>query len=176
LQGPFIHPAGLIFAGGETWLMPVSKNTAGQTTEFNRIIGQISGKGGERRMGAWGQGNFDNDTAADHLSTLMARLVGEVEQAMADPSQLEPDEYWGCAVPCTVEILTLLSSRQWVGATLPAPAAIGRWRDTYMQVWEDHIDDLEPTADYKQQRRAMLEKTFADLLVQARRHAGDGPD
>ncbi|MBL8717245.1 MAG: hypothetical protein JNL79_14760 [Myxococcales bacterium] len=43
---------------------------------------------------------------ADHLSILTARLVEEIEAAMAgDPVALEPDEYAGVAVPCNVELL-----------------------------------------------------------------------
>lgn len=54
-------------------------------------------------MGTWGTGNFDDDTAADHLSILVSRLVREVTDAMAgDPVALEADEYWGVAVPCNL--------------------------------------------------------------------------
>ncbi|MFH0176943.1 DUF4259 domain-containing protein [Streptomyces cacaoi] len=57
-------------------------------------------------MGDWGTGNFDNDTAADHLSILTNRLITEVADAMADdPADIEPDEYWGVVVPANPRIV-----------------------------------------------------------------------
>lgn len=54
-------------------------------------------------MGTWGSGNFDNDTSADHLAIITDRLIAEVTEAMAgDPVDIEPDEYWGAAIPWTV--------------------------------------------------------------------------
>ncbi|MBM2614678.1 DUF4259 domain-containing protein [Actinoplanes sp. LDG1-06] len=118
-------------------------------------------------MGTWGSGNFDDDTAADHLSGLTARLVREVEDAMAgDPVELEPDEYWGVAVPCNLEILHVLAGRGWVGVQLPEAATVEAWKATYLGVWDATIDDLEPGPEYKTQRRAELERTF-DQLAEA---------
>jgi hypothetical protein len=56
-------------------------------------------------MGTWGHGNFDDDTAADHLSDLTGKLLGDIQKAMeGDPVEIEPDEYWGVAVPCNLEL------------------------------------------------------------------------
>ncbi|MER7007899.1 DUF4259 domain-containing protein [Dactylosporangium sp. NPDC000555] len=118
-------------------------------------------------MGTWESGNFDSDTAADHLSILTARLVREVEDAMAgDPVELEPDEYWGVAVPCNLEILYVLASQAWVGVVLPEVETVESWRATYLAVWDASIDGLEPTPEHKTQRRAVLERTF-DQLAEA---------
>ncbi|THA30961.1 DUF4259 domain-containing protein [Streptomyces sp. A1277] len=119
-------------------------------------------------MGTWGAGNFDSDTAADHLSALVHRLLGEVTEAMAgDPVGIEPDEYDGVAVPCNLELLLLLSERGWVGVTLPAPEVIRQWQETYMAVWERTIDGLEPGDGYKDERRAVLTGTFERLAEAA---------
>ncbi|GGN92537.1 hypothetical protein GCM10010112_79830 [Actinoplanes lobatus] len=118
-------------------------------------------------MGTWGAGNFDSDTAADHLSILTERLVSEVEEAMSgDPVELEPDEYWGVAVPCNLEILHVLASRRWVGVVLPEAATVEAWKATYLAVWDATIDGLEPAPEHRTQRRAALERTF-DQLVEA---------
>jgi hypothetical protein len=115
-------------------------------------------------VGSWASGNFDNDTAADHLSVLTAKLVREVEEAMADdPVVLEADEYWGAAVPCNLEILTLLAGRPWVGVVLPEATTVQEWKATYLAVWDASIDDLEPAPEYKAERRAVLERTFDEL-------------
>ncbi|MYW13744.1 DUF4259 domain-containing protein [Streptomyces sp. SID2563] len=118
-------------------------------------------------VGTWGAGNFDSDTAADHLSELVGRLVAEVGEAVGgDPGGIEPDEYDGVAVPCNLELLLLLHSRGWVGVTLPAPEVVRGWRDAYMAVWERTIDGLEPVEGFKDERRAVLVGTF-DRLAEA---------
>ena len=115
-------------------------------------------------MGTWGSGKFDSDTAADHLSILTARLLREVEDAMAgDPVELEPDEYWGVAVPCNLEILHVLAGRGWVGVVLPEATTVEAWKATYLAVWDAGIDELEPAPEYRAQRRAALERTFDQL-------------
>lgn len=127
-------------------------------------------------MGTWGTGNFDNDTAADHLSGLTGRLVREVADAMAgDPVELEADEYWGNAVPCNVEILTLLAGR-WVGVTLPPAETVEAWKAAYLSAWEASIDGLEPTPEFRAERRAVLERTFDALLAAIRAGGPSGPD
>jgi hypothetical protein len=125
-------------------------------------------------MGAWGSGNFENDTAADHLSELTSRLVNEIAEAMEDPSELAADEYWGNAVPCNLEILNLIASKKWAGTLLPEPDRVEEWKAIYMSVWEESIDDLDVKPAFKKQRHKKLLKTFNELLAHAQdQHADD---
>ncbi|WP_335939050.1 DUF4259 domain-containing protein [Streptomyces sp. PTD5-9] len=126
-------------------------------------------------MGTWGSGNFDSDTAADHLSGITGRLLSEIEEAMAgDPEGLEPDDYWGVVVPCDIDLLCLIAERAHVGVTLPEPAVAEAWKTTFMDVWERTIDGLEPTEGHKEERRAELHRTFDRLVDLAReRNAAD---
>ncbi|WDZ83848.1 DUF4259 domain-containing protein [Micromonospora cathayae] len=120
-------------------------------------------------MGTWGSGNFDDDTAADHLSALTGRLISEVAEAMSgDPVGIEPDEYWGVVVPCNLELLHLLARQKYVGASLPAPETIADWKSRYLAVWDGTIDGLEPSPEYREQRRTVLVRTFDQLLELAR--------
>ncbi|WP_327696847.1 DUF4259 domain-containing protein [Streptomyces sp. NBC_00459] len=122
-------------------------------------------------MGDWGTGNFENDTAADHLSILTDRLITEVTDAMAgDPVEIEPDEYWGVAVPANLELLSLLARQGYVGASLPEAEVVEGWKTTYMAVWESSIDGLAPSSGYKDERRTVLIRTF-DELAELRRKA-----
>ncbi|WP_436772353.1 DUF4259 domain-containing protein [Yinghuangia sp. YIM S09857] len=115
-------------------------------------------------MGTWGSGNFDSDTAADHLAEVMDRLITEVAEAMAgDPVGIEPDEYWGVAVPCNLELLELLAAQGHVGTQLPEAAVVAEWKTAFMAVWERTIDGLGPSAEYKDERRAVLAGTFDRL-------------
>ncbi|MGI5248872.1 DUF4259 domain-containing protein [Actinacidiphila glaucinigra] len=123
-------------------------------------------------MGGWGSGNFDEDTAADHLSLVTGRLVREVEDAVAGaPGTLEPDEYWGVAVPCNVELLHLIASRGWAGAVLPAAARVREWKAAFLAAWDGAIDGLDPSPEYRAQRRGVLVATFDALAELAERGA-----
>jgi hypothetical protein len=121
-------------------------------------------------VGTWGSGNFDSDTAADHLADLTDRLIAEVATAMSgDPVEIEPDEYWGVAVPCNLELLHLIAQQDHVGAELPDPGTIAEWKSSFLSVWEKSIDGLEPADGYKEQRRAVLVRTFDQLAALAAR-------
>ncbi|MEV8454544.1 DUF4259 domain-containing protein [Streptomyces sp. NPDC052095] len=121
-------------------------------------------------MGTWGSGNFESDAAADHLSGITGRLVARIADAMAgDPVRLEPDEYEGVTVPCDIELLCLIAEQGYVGTGVPEPVVVAGWRETFMPVWERTIDDLEPTPEYKEGRRAELIRTFDRLAALAER-------
>jgi hypothetical protein len=121
-------------------------------------------------VGSWGRGNFDSDTAADHLGILTGRLVAEISAAMSgNPVEIEPDEYWGVAVPCNLELLCLLADQPYVGVTLPPLETIADWKRRYLAVWDEAVDGLESTAEYREQRRAVLVNTFDRLTEAARR-------
>ncbi|MFD4658255.1 DUF4259 domain-containing protein [Kitasatospora sp. NPDC058444] len=126
-------------------------------------------------MGTWGSGNFESDTALDHLSIRIDRIVTEVAEAMAgDPVELEPDEYWGVAVPCDLELLHVLARAGHGVAQLPEAGVITGWKTAFMAVWERTIDDLEPSPEFKDERRSVLNRTFDQLAeVAARNGAGE---
>ncbi|MDX3310616.1 DUF4259 domain-containing protein [Streptomyces sp. NPDC054884] len=125
-------------------------------------------------MGDWGTGNFDSDAAADHLSILTDRLITEVADAMAgDPVELEPDEYWGVAVPANLELLSLLARQGYVGASLPEAEVVEGWKKAFMAVWERGIDELAPSSGYKDERRTVLIRTFDELAELRRKEDSD---
>lgn len=119
-------------------------------------------------MGTWGSGNFESDTARDYLSSFMDRLVTEVAEVMdGDPVEIEPDEYWGVALPCQLELLTVLVRAGHTSDTPLRPEAVERWKARFMAVWEDTIDGLEPAPGHKEERRAVLIRTFDELTEAA---------
>jgi len=122
-------------------------------------------------MGVWGPGNFDDDTAGEYVWGITERLIKETNDAMRNPRQLEPDEYWGVIVPCNVELLSLLASKRW-GASVPKPSVVEQWKETYMTVWEGYIDKLilPEHPEHKALRREVLLRTFDELLAYARFH------
>ncbi|MDB1086702.1 DUF4259 domain-containing protein [Streptomyces sp. ACA25] len=118
-------------------------------------------------MGTWGSGNFESDTARDYLSSFVDRLVAEVAEAMdGDPVAIEPDEYEGVAVPCRLELLHVLTRAGHTSDTPLRPELVEQWKKHFMAVWERTIDGLEPAQGFKEQRRAVLIRTF-DQLAEA---------
>lgn len=109
-------------------------------------------------MGTWGNGNFDSDTAADHLSILASRLLDETKAAI-----------WGVAVPCNVELLALLAEQRWVGAMVPDLATVLAWKHTYLAIWEASIDGLEPDPKWRSERRAVIGATIDRLAMVSKR-------
>lgn len=115
-------------------------------------------------MGTWGSGNFESDTALDHLGPQVAAIVDRIAAAMdGDPAELEPDEYAGVTVPCDVELLTVLARAGLFTGRALDPATVAAWKHRYLEVWEATIDGLEPTPAHKAERRAVLRRTFDAL-------------
>lgn len=123
-------------------------------------------------MGTWGSGNFESDTARDYLSSFMDQLVAEVAEVMdGDPVAVEPDEYWGVAVPCQLELLHVLIRAGHTSDTPLRPELVEKWKTHFMAVWERTIDELEPSRGYKEERRAVLVRTFDQLAGAAAERA-----
>lgn len=121
-------------------------------------------------MGTWGPGNFEDDTAADGLGEITDDLIAKISEQFADEDDdtaLEPDEWGGSMVPAWLELLTDLGSAGRVGATFPASTTIETWRDRYLRVWDEYIDELDPDEDYRVERLRVLTSTFERALALA---------
>ncbi|MFD7511486.1 DUF4259 domain-containing protein [Streptomyces sp. NPDC059853] len=118
-------------------------------------------------MGTWGSGNFESDTARDYLSSFIDGLVAEIAEAMdGDPVAIEADEYEGVAVPCRLELLHVLTRAGHTSDTPLRPEVVEGWKQRYLAVWERTIDELGPSPAFREQRRAVLIRTF-DQLAEA---------
>jgi len=113
-------------------------------------------------MGTWGIGNFDNDEAADYVNDLVDRLTAMVTVILTDKTRAALDEEGEAVVMPIVGILTLLCEQ--CGADPPDEGAIVRWRDNYLQIFDNQIDDLAPRGNFKAERRTIIAQTFERLL------------
>jgi len=110
-------------------------------------------------MARGGSGNFESDTAMHFVGSLLGELVAKVQDAVAEPSRLEPDEYYGEVVPCIVDVIATLHELTGC-ASIPRPEVVEDWRTKFMEVWEAHIDGLGASPQHKKARRAVLKKSF----------------
>lgn len=117
-------------------------------------------------MGTWAHGNFDNDTALDWLGDITGQLLDEIAEAMDSPELLEADELDADLVPCRIELLCAMAEKgmppQW-----PDVQLLAQWKQIFLQAWDASIDELEPSEDYKRERRATLVATFDRMLALA---------
>jgi uncharacterized protein DUF4259 len=125
-------------------------------------------------MGTWGPGNFENDAALDFLDEEIDRHVRAIEDILADSQRFLLDEDAEGELMPRVAILSLLLEH--CGGVLnPAHEPdVGTWKSRYLEMYDDQIDDLEPSGDYEMQRRAVIAATFDRLLSlhQERRSRG----
>jgi Domain of unknown function (DUF4259) len=135
-------------------------------------------------MGTWGPGNFENDTAADHLMDLCRPLLGEIEEAMEEPVSLQPDQDDADIVMANLEVIACLSEhlgryehsklgKILYPCVLPFPEKVAKWKQGYLALWDGYIDELEPAPDYKKKRREVIVETFDRLERLARAQQKD---
>lgn len=117
-------------------------------------------------MTAWGPGNFEKDESLDFIQEEIDRHVAAIEAIFADSQRFQLDntgDAEGELMP-RVAILALLFEHCG-GVFDPAHESdIGTWKAQYLEMYDDHIDDLEPGGDYKLQRRAVIANTFDTLI------------
>jgi hypothetical protein len=119
----------------------------------------------EVEMGTWGPGNFQNDGALDWL----AEVVDELEETVLsriDTPAADIDEEGESHLMPAVELLATLADRH--GAIPPHPDVVSAWAANYLQRYDGRIDALAPSADYKKERRDVIEATFDRLLRAAK--------
>ncbi|MDR0212376.1 MAG: DUF4259 domain-containing protein [Comamonas sp.] len=117
-------------------------------------------------MGTWAHGNFDNDTALDWLDDITGQLLDEIAETMESPELLEADEPDADLVPCRIELLCAMAEKgmspQW-----PDVQLLAQWKQIFLEAWDSSIDELEPSEEYKRERRATLAATFDRMLALA---------
>ena len=117
-------------------------------------------------MGTWAEGNFANDGALDYLAEVIDSLSARIEEILADEVRSFPDEEGESVLMPSVEIISILCER--CGGAPPKEKTVRQWRERYLQVYDEQIDDLAPQGDYKTARRQVIENTFKKLADQAR--------
>ncbi len=120
-------------------------------------------------MGTWGPGNFDNDSANDYIDEFSQEMIDKIEGCFATEDGYSLDEGGEGVLMPTVEILSVLCER--CSGLPPEPEVVVRWKQAYLTNYDDQVDNLEPTPEYKIARRQVIEETFGKLEEQARTFA-----
>ncbi len=80
---------------------------------------------------------------------------------LTDKTRAALDEEGEAVVMPIVGILILLCEQ--CGAYPPDEGAIVNWRDNYLQIFDNQIDDLAPRGNFKVERRTIIAQTFERL-------------
>jgi hypothetical protein len=109
----------------------------------------------EDDMGTWAEGNFDNDYALDFVGDIANEVAGE----MSAPEMVEDVDLVMAAVAVRKALV------EHCHAPAPKHAEIEKLKLAVLAVYDKEIDGLDPGEEYKEKRRAVIEKTFDDFLM-----------
>jgi hypothetical protein len=119
-------------------------------------------------MGTFSADNFGNDGAQDYLAMQTAKLVATIKEVLADEERRRPDEDGETLLMPSVEILALLCERY--GTAPPKPATVRQWGEKYLAAYDQGADRLRQSAEFKAERRKVIDKTFRWLSSLAESH------
>ena len=125
---------------------------------------------GDNRMGTWDTGIFDNDEALDYVSELLDSLAGNISE-FCDGDDPDLGEGEGKVLP-SVAIIQLLSEH--CSAAPPKPEQVERWRQRYLHIYDEQIDDFEPEPKFKSARREIISRAFQKLETSAKKFWQNG--
>jgi hypothetical protein len=117
-------------------------------------------------MGTWGAGNFASDAALDFIAHQMRRYITLINEIFADEDRFRLDEDAEGELMPSVEILILLCER--CAGILPKGLDVTAWKQRYLEMYDAQIDGLAPVPGHKEERRAVIERTFDRLLTHQR--------
>lgn len=116
-------------------------------------------------MGTWGTGNFEDDTSADFLSEYTYDLIKEIEEIIKQKEEIEPDEYEGIILPCKIEILTMITEKNFVGCSCPTIEKVDFWLTKYLSVYDEYYTLYTDNINFIKQRREVIKNTFSKYKV-----------
>lgn len=119
-------------------------------------------------MGAWGTGNFDNDSACDYLDSIKFQLIRVIEDCFPSEDDTDLLDECGDELMASVEILTLLTEHYYGHNPHVEASEARNWKERFLRIYDEQIDDYEPDPEYKIERRTVIVDTFDKLEQQAR--------
>ncbi len=117
-------------------------------------------------MGTWGTGNLDSDNASDYLVIeIFGPLQTQILSVLEGSTSAEADED-GDATIVAVDALATLCAHFGYKSRI-SKVTLQSIRKTFLEIWSESIDGLDPVEGHKEARQAEIEKTFDRLLEYA---------
>ena len=106
-------------------------------------------------MGAWGTDNFENDTALDVVASVRDKATSDIiEFCATDHPQVEDLDM------VLAEVAIHIALCQHCRAPAPDHTLAVILRDKVLKTYDQQIDGLSPSPDYKRQRRVTIVETL----------------
>lgn len=117
-------------------------------------------------MGAWGEGNFDNDAAGDFLDQIILQLKEKIVKSLSigAVSSFDLDEDGDAQVMASMDILVTLCTNYKKSPPVEV-SAIEQWKLKYLNIYDEVIDLYGAKEPYKHNRRKVIEDTFDQLIA-----------
>ena len=109
-------------------------------------------------MGAWGNGNLENDGAQDLLCEISDELFSRVQELLQHPAGHEYDGLEYDELFVRIEMILALHDRGMI-ATSIEQKDLGTLFEPYLQRWDEYCGDDPPL-----ERRDVMESTFNQLI------------
>jgi Domain of unknown function (DUF4259) len=117
-------------------------------------------------MGAWGNGNFEQDGALDFVwRELQQPCLRKIQMMVEKPVYAEADEPDSGSIVAAIEILALLSEH--VNAAPPKPNEVAHWKLTFLKAWDRTAADVYLEQEDVTERRSIIAATFDRLAASA---------
>ena len=114
-------------------------------------------------MGTWGPGNFENDGAGDYRDSITYQLIGKIEECFESEEGYDLDEGGEAELMPSVAMLVVLCEH--CGGHPPTEDVAQTWKKSYLQIYDDQIEDLAPDPAFRAERRKVIEDTFDQLIA-----------
>lgn len=114
-------------------------------------------------MRTWGSGNFENEGASNLLYEFINPFTATIAELMTELRDAERFKELGEAqIMPMLDIVITLSTHY---KTVPSiePGMLQEWRIKYLSAYDKYIGDLDLNDDFKEERRAIILKTFDNL-------------
>jgi hypothetical protein len=127
-------------------------------------------------MGRWGPTAFEDDGALDYLAEVIDKLVDVNEEILRDRYRFALDEDGSAVFMPNVELMCIICEQLPI-ATPPGAQVVRRWREQYLAMFDDQIEDLQPREGFAAEYRSAIEQSLLRLerLAEHRHRRVDRP-
>jgi hypothetical protein len=113
-------------------------------------------------MGTWGSGNFENDGALDFVGDVIKEFSDRIERLFEEEEAADIDEVGEAELVPMVRLITVICGES--GGVPPKRARVETWKRQYLRIYDDQIEELDTEGAFADERRAVIEHTFDELL------------
>ncbi len=117
-------------------------------------------------MGTWGSGNLENDSALDIIGERSTKMTHLIWDSINSEGSTEADEDEHTELFINIDTLVALDSvGLFSGWEMPSPLEFDAAIQIWLKRWDAYFDGMGSTDEFRAERRAVIEKTFAKFRL-----------